>query len=123
MHPLGVASPCQKIAPRHSAVDNGRDAESRRGYPPARAPLADRRHDRKSAIAPNDHHERDRIISSLETGHSYQDLRSAAFVKVMLSTGLRFNAVRTIKLSDLNELTGEFKVVEKGRLKARPRCP
>jgi site-specific recombinase XerD len=58
--------------------------------------------------------ERDQVIATLEPGHSYEDVRNTAFVKVLLSTGVRYNAARTMKLADLNELTGEFRVVEKG---------
>jgi len=58
--------------------------------------------------------ERDRLLSPLEAGQEYEDVRNGAFVKVMLSTGLRYKAVLTMRLGDLNELTGEFRVVEKG---------
>lgn len=45
---------------------------------------------------------------------TFEHVRDRAFVAVLAATGLRFNAVRTMKVSDYDRVTGEFKVHEKG---------
>jgi site-specific recombinase XerD len=45
---------------------------------------------------------------------TFEDMRDRAFVAVLAATGLRYNAVRTIRMQDYDRVTGEFKVQEKG---------
>ncbi len=45
---------------------------------------------------------------------TFEDVRDRAFVAVLAATGLRFNAVRTMRVGDYDRVTGEFKVHEKG---------
>lgn len=45
---------------------------------------------------------------------TYGDVRDRAFVAILAATGLRYNAVLTMRTQDYDRVTGEFKVHEKG---------
>ena len=45
---------------------------------------------------------------------TFEDVRDRAFLAVLAATGLRVNAVRTMRLENYDRVTGEFKVHEKG---------
>jgi integrase len=52
--------------------------------------------------------------STFMIGRRSRNMRDRAFVAVLAATGLRYNAVRTIRMQDYDRVTGEFKVQEKG---------
>jgi site-specific recombinase XerD len=45
---------------------------------------------------------------------TFGDVRDRAFVAILAATGLRYNAVLTMRTQDYDRVTGEFKVHEKG---------
>jgi site-specific recombinase XerD len=45
---------------------------------------------------------------------TYEDVRDRAFLAILAATGLRYNAVLTMRMQDYDRVSGEFKAHEKG---------
>ncbi len=59
--------------------------------------------------------ERERLLASYDRD-TLEDVRERALMACFMATGMRSNAIRTLRLAEYDRVTGEFTTVEKGQV-------